>query len=199
MEKQLIITVGREFGSGGHVIAEALAKRFSIPLYDDNLLQVIAEQKNVDHDELKKYDEVPKNIFLHRSINGHRSSPEEHIAEMQFSLMKTMAESGKSFIVVGRCAEHVLKGHPHLISIFVLGDYECKRARIASLHNISSEEAEKMIRYKDKKRKTYHNFYCSGKWGDSRNYDLSVNSSRLGIDMTVDMLEQYIKARMENM
>ncbi len=199
MEKQLIISVGREFGSGGHVIAESLAKRFSIPLYDDNLLHEIAEQKNVDHAELKKYDEVPKNIFIHRNINGHRTSPEEHIAEMQFSLLKSKAEKGDSYIVVGRCAEHVLKGNPHLVSIFVLGDFECKRSRIAALHNISNEEAEKMIRYKDKKRKSYHNFYCSGKWGDSRNYDLSVNSSRLGIDGTVDMLEQYIKSRLEIM
>ena len=199
MEKQLIISVGREFGSGGHVIAEALSKKFSIPLYDDNLLHEIAEHKNVDSSELKKYDEIPKNSFMYRKVKGISNSPEEHIANMQFEFLKKKAQCGDSFVIVGRCAEHVLKENPNLVSIFVLGDYDTKKQRIAQLHNISDDEAERMIRYTDKKRKSYHNFHCSGKWGDSRNYDICVNSSRLGIDKTVSLLYDYIMMRCENM
>ena len=154
MKKQLIISVGREFGSGGHVIAEAIAKNFSIPLYDYNLLHEIAAHKNVDGNELIKYDEVPRNIFFHRNVNGHHNSPAVHIAEMQFDFLRKKAENGESFVVVGRCAEHVLKGNPNLISIFILGDPEAKVQRIMELHSITKEAAEQMIRYKDRKRKT---------------------------------------------
>lgn len=199
MEKQLIISVGREFGSGGHVIAEQLSQKFSIPLYDDNLLSEIAQKKNVDGKELKKYDEVPKNIFFYRTVNGFSNSPEEQIANMQFGFLRKKAEQGDSFVVVGRCAEHVLKENSHLVSVFVLGDLSVKRSRIAKLHHISEDEAERMMRYRDKKRKSYHNFYCSGKWGDSRNYDISVNSSRLGIDRTAEMLFDYVRLRWEQM
>ncbi|MBQ2695686.1 MAG: cytidylate kinase-like family protein [Clostridia bacterium] len=199
MKKQLIISVGREFGSGGHVIAEAIAKNFSIPLYDYNLLHEIAAHKNVDGNELIKYDEVPRNIFFHRNVNGHHNSPAVHIAEMQFDFLRKKAENGESFVVVGRCAEHVLKGNPNLISIFILGDPEAKVQRIMELHSITKEAAEQMIRYKDRKRKTYHNFYCSVKWGDSRNYDICINSSRLGIEETANELVDYINKRIDMM
>ena len=101
-------------------------------------------------------------------------------------------------MVVGRCSEHILKDNPNLITIFVLGDIEAKVARIASIHHLSLDDAERRVRYKDKKRKSYHNFYCTGKWGDSRNYDISVNSTRLGIDATTELLYQYILTRIEN-
>jgi len=195
MEKQLIISVGREFDSGGHVIAEALAKHFSIPLYDYNLLHEIAAHKNVDGNELLKYDEVPRNIFLHRNVKGYSNSPAVQIAEMQFDYLRKKAEDGVSFVVVGRCAEEILKGNPNLISIFVLGDPEVKIQRIMELHDIKREAAAQMIRYKDRKRKTYHNFYCNVKWGDSRSYDICINSSRLGLDETAHELIDYINKR----
>lgn len=81
---------------------------------------------------------------------------------------------------MGRCSESILKGYDGLVSIFVLGDWEAKRERIMRLYNLSPEEAEHMMSRKDWERKSYHNYYCKGKWGDSRNYDLSINSSRLG-------------------
>lgn len=199
MEKQVIISIGREFGSGGHVIAEALAKHYSIPLYDYNLLHEIAAQKNVDGNELAKYDEVPRNIFFHRNVNGYHNSPAVQIAEMQFDYLRKKAENGESFVIVGRCAEHILKDNPCLISIFILGDYEAKVQRIMELHSLKRESAEQMIRYKDRKRKTYHNFYCDHKWGDSRNYDITINSSCLGIDETTTFLIDYIDKRYETM
>ena len=98
-------------------------------------------------------------------------------------------------MVVGRCSEKVLKGYPGLITIFILGDMEAKIQRIMEVDDLSRDEAKELIRKKDKKRKTYHNYYSEGKWGDSRNYDLSINSSRLGIDETVEAVIDYIKRR----
>ena len=198
MERQLIISVGREFGSGGHVIAEELARRFELPLYDSNLLENVALEKNVAHEGLQKYDEKPKVKLFYRTVRGHSNSPHEHVANMQFDFLKREADAGKSFVIVGRCAETVLKGNAGLISIFVLGDKMAKRARIMEKYGITEDEARRMMEKEDLKRKSYHNSHCKGKWGDSRNYDLSINSSRLGIDKTIDMVEYYIRTRIEN-
>ncbi|HJA91810.1 MAG TPA: cytidylate kinase-like family protein [Candidatus Eisenbergiella merdipullorum] len=197
MGKRLILSVGREFGSGGHVIAEALARRFELDLYDNNLLEHIAEEKNVGGETLKKYDERPKNRLFSRTVRGYSNSIQENVANMQFDYLKKLAEEGKSFVVVGRCSETILKKYDGFISIFILGDRDVKRERVMRLYRLSEEEAEHMMTRKDWERKSYHNYYCKEKWGDSRNYDLSINSSRLGIDRTVDLLETYIRARME--
>ena len=204
MEKQLIISVGREFGSGGHLTAVELAKRFSIPLYDNEILDKAIASKHITQDQMdelkskhiRRYDEAPRDIWISRTVRGYSNSVEENLARIQFEYLKKLAASGESFVVVGRCAESVLKGHPALVSIFVLGDMEQKIKRISALHNISEDEAETMIQRMDKRRKNYHNYYCSVKWGDSRNYDLNINSSRLGLAGTADLLEQYIRARL---
>ena len=180
MKKQLIISVGREFGSGGHVIAETLAKRFDLPLYDSNILESIAQERNVDAKTLHRYDEVPRNILFSRRVREYSTSAEENIAQMQFEYLKKKADEGESFVVVGRCSETKLAGTPGLITIFVLGDIPVKTARIMKLHNLTEKEAKNMIEKQDRQRKMYHNYYVKGKWGDSRNYDLSINSSRMG-------------------
>lgn len=197
MSEQLIISIGREYGSGGHIIAEALSKRFDLPLYDRNLLAEITKEKNLDYEELVKYDESPRNLIFSRTIRGYSNSPEENIANMQFEYLEKEAQKGKSFVVVGRCAETVLKNYKSLISIFILADMDCKIKRIANLHNISELEAEALIQRQNKARKSYHNYFCTIKWGDSRNYDLSINSSRLGIEGTVNLLEYYIRERIK--
>ena len=107
-----------------------------------------------------------------------------------------MAAAGESFVIVGRCAETALSGTPGLISLFILGDEEAKIGRIRSLHpDLSHDEAKRLCAKEDWKRKSYHNYYCKGKWGDARTYDLTINSSRLGLEGTADALEAYIRAR----
>lgn len=193
--KQLIISLGREFGSCGHIIAEELAKRFNVELYDSNILKNIAELKNLDVKELEKYDEIPKNKLFSRNVNGFSNSPEENIARIQFDYIKKKAESGESFVIVGRCAEEILKEYDCLTTIFILGDMDKKIEHISELYHLSSKEAEQIINKNNKKRKLYHNHYCKGKWGDSRNYELSINSSRIGIEATTEIIEKYIRSK----
>ncbi len=196
---QVIISIGREFGSGGHEIAEKLSKRFGLSMYDVNLLREIAVEKNLDHTQLEKYDEVPKKRFISRNVRGYSNSPEENIANIQFEYLQRKAKEGKSFVVVGRCSEAILKEYKGLITVFVLADRDKKIERVSAIRKISAQEAESVMHRHDKKRKEYHNYYCTGKWGDSRNYDISINSSKLGIDKTTDYLESYIRERMNNM
>lgn len=193
--EQFIISVGREFGSGGRSIAEELGKRFGIPVYNRHLITEIAEKTGLAPEEIEKYNENPRTKILSRTVRGYSNSIEDNIAEMQFSFIREKAQSGESFVVIGRCSETKLKDFPALISLFVLADMDAKIKRIMELYSLSEDKAKALIDKKDRKRKRYHNYHCSGHWGDSRLYDLSINSSRLGIEGTVDCLEQYIRAR----
>lgn len=198
-QKQVIISIGREFGSAGHEIAERIAKKFGLRLYDYHLLREIADEKKVNVAELEPYDEIPKKGFGSRTVRGYSNSPQENIAYMQFNHLKKKAAEGESFVVVGRCAEEALKEYKGLITFFILGDMDHKIERIAKLHNLSDKDAKEMIIEQDKKRKEYHNYFCEGKWGDSRNYEFSINSSKLGLDATVEMLEDYINRRIQTL
>ena len=194
--KQLIISIGREFGSAGHEIAERLAKRYCLPLYDHNLLEEVAASRNLDSSELQKFDEVKRNKLLYRSINGMSSSPADNVANLQFQFLREKAASGQSFVVVGRCSETILKEYEGLVTFFIMGDMDKKVERVMKLYNKTEKEAVDFIKEKDKKRKKYHDSHCKTKWGDSRNYDLYINSSKPGIDESVNLLADYIDAVM---
>lgn len=192
--EQLIISIGREFGTAGHEIAEKLAEHYGLPLYDQNLLDEIAEKRNVDSKKLKEFDEK-QTVALYRTVKGMSSSPSENVAQMQFDYLREKAKSGESFVVVGRCSEEVLKDYKCMIPIFINGDMDCKVARIVKKYGLTDDEAREYIKKMDRKRKYYHNSHCDTKWGDSRNYELTINSSRLGIDDSVKMLIWYIDTR----
>lgn len=195
MDKQLIISVGREFGSGGHVVAAGLAKHFGLPLLDSNILADIAKEKNTDAEYLQKYDESARSLLFSRTVNGYSNSPEDVVARMQFDYLKARADAGESFVVIGRCADYVLRNNAGLVRIFILGDLDAKIKRTAEREGVSEEKARALMEHNDKRRRTYHNTHCEGKWGDSRSYDITINSSRLGIEGTTDLLIKYIEAR----
>lgn len=195
MEKQLIVALGREFGSGGHYVGKKIADYFGISYYDRRILEDIAKEKNIRIEYLEKYDERKGKMLFSRNVKGYTNSIEEIVAEMQFEYLRKKAASGESFVIVGRCADELFRGDERLVSIFILADEEDKIQRVSKRHNISREEAMAMIAKQDKARKKYHNRHSEIKWGDSRGYDISMNSTRLGIDMTAKLLEAYIQER----
>ncbi len=197
MKKQLIISISREYGSAGHEIAEKLAEELDLPLYDRNILDHIADKLDSSVETLEKYDEKPRNKLLTRTVKGHSNSMEENLSLMQFDYLRSIAEKGDSFIVVGRCSETVYKDHEGLISIFIVGDREAKIAHVMEKYQLPRNEAIAKMERHDRKRKAYHNHYSEHKWGDSRTYDLCINSTRLGLEMTVDILKKYIEDRMK--
>lgn len=197
MAKQLIISIGREFGSGGHEIAQSLADIYKLHLYDQNLLDHVAKEYHLDSRELYALDEKKKNHLLARTVMGMTNSPAENVAGLQFEFLRKKAEAGESFVVVGRCSDYILKEYPGFISVFILGDMDVKTERIMKLYNMSREKAVLFIEEQDRERKRYHNSHCKIKWGDSRGYDLSVNSSKLGIQESVKIIHEYIEMRIQ--
>ena len=150
---QIIISVGREFGSGGRVIAEKLSERFNLPLYDRHLITKIAEKTGMTFEDVEKYNETPRIVLISRRVNGYSNSIEDNISEMQFDIIEEKAKSGESFVVIGRCSETKLKKYPALVSVFILGDMDIKVKRVMEVYNLNEEEARKFITKKDKKRK----------------------------------------------
>lgn len=199
MDKQVIISISREYGSGGHVIAEKIAKDLGVSLYDRNILDEIAKEKETSVEQLEHLDEKPRNPLLSRRVRGFSNSMEENLAEMQFEYLENKADSGESFVVLGRCSETVLKDREGLVSIFIVGDREVKSARVMEKFSLSKEEADVKIFRHDRLRRQYHNRYSDFKWGDARKYDICINSSRLGLERTAEILEDYVIKKVENL
>lgn len=196
MQKQVIISISREYGSAGHEIAEKVAEDLKLPLYDRKLLEKVAEEKRVDIAVLEKNDEKQRNVFLSRTVKGFSNSVEEAVAEMQFDFIRKEAQKGESFVVVGRCSEYVLAGHPALVSVFVLGDPEAKLQHVKEKFQLDEAQALAKMKRGDSKRKAYHNYYAKLPWGDSRGYDLCVNSSKLGVEKTAKLIEEFADAKL---
>lgn len=193
MEKQLIISIGREYGSRGHQIGDILAKKLDIELYDRNILDEVAIQNGADAKDLSKYDEKPKKMFFSRTVRGYSNNPAENVAELQFALLKSKAADGDSFIVIGRCSDQIFKGIADTVSIFITADSEEKINRIMTHRNFSKKEAIAAIERHDKNRASYHDHFCKTKWGKASSYDLTVNMSKLGIEGTAEFIYTYIK------
>lgn len=189
MDKQIIISIGRQYGSAGHEIGMKLGEMLDIPVYDRNLFEEIGRIKNIDTNDLEKYDEVPRKKFFSRTVKGYSNSPEENVAELQFALLRSKAADGDSFIVIGRCADELFRGMDGFLSVFILGDMDEKIKRIMQVRNLDEKKAKLAIERHDRKRKMYHDYFCKGgKWGDCSNYDICINSSKFGIEATVKYL-----------
>lgn len=197
MDKQMIISISREFGSGGHEIAEKIAADLGLTFYDRSMLDEIANEMNVKVELLEQYDEMPRKFMLSRKVGKYTNSMEEILAELQFDFIRKKAEKGESFVIVGRCSESILHDFNGLISIFISGNKTQKIKRVMERYSLSESDAfTKMARH-DHKRKKYHNRHCDHKWGDSRYYDICINSSPLDVSGTIKVLEKYIQERVD--
>ena len=192
MGNQVIVCIGREHGSMGRKIAMELGKKRNISVYDKEIFSTLAEEHNLDEVYLNQYDEKPQNPLLTKVINSKSSSLEDVLAEKVFKYERSLVNKGDSFIVVGRCADYILKDYPNAIKIFISGDSDTKIKNLSEAENIDKREAEREILNIDKSRKFYHDHYCNTRWGDPNTYDLMVNSSILGIEGSVEVISGYI-------
>lgn len=197
--KQIIISIGREFGSGGHIVAKKVAEHYDIPLYSKELLEEVAKDGKYSKEILERFDEKPINFaFMPVPIGGNTISLEQDIAIKQFNFIRKKAnEERQSFVIVGRCADEILSDNPNLVSIFILGDKEDKMKRVMEREGLDEKAALTKMKKVDKMRKVYHNFYCEGKWGDSRYYDVCIKVGKIDIDTAVKMIIEYVDSKLK--
>lgn len=207
MKQHFVITIGREFGSGGREIGMALAERLGIKCYDKELLALAAKDSGMSEDLFINHDEKPTNSFLYSLVMdtysmGYSTSSyidmplNQKVFMAQYESIKNLAQN-ESCIIVGRCADYALKDMPNCYTIFIKADIDAKIKRIMRIYNIPEDKARDMIVKTNKKRANYYNFYSNKKWGDSRGYDLCIDSSELGIDGTVELIMSYVNLRLK--
>ncbi len=198
-----IITIGRQFGSGGREIGEKVAAYFGIKCYDKELLSRAAKESGFCEEMIQNHDERPTNSFLYNLVMdtysfGYNASsfvdmPISHkVFLAQFDTIKKIADEGPC-VIVGRCADYALADNENALHIFIYGDESCKTKRIMEKYELSESKAKEMCIKKDKQRQSYYNYYSSKKWGRADSYDLCINSSVLGVEGTVKLITQYIE------
>lgn len=195
-DKKLIINVGRQFGSGGKLVALALGKKLGIPVYDQELISKAAEQSGFSKELFAKSDEKRNLLALSSFIVdvGRFGSADNYVSDnqlfvIQSNVIRSLADKG-SAIFIGRCADYILRDRPCL-DVFISASDEVRIKRIAERMGITPEQAESLMQKKDRTRETYYNYFTFGNWGVASNYDLCVDSSVLGIDGTADMIIDF--------
>ena len=202
--KQFVVTIGRQPGSGGKEVAEVLARELGVKVYDKALLQEAAQASGFDASLFEKADECESTslfggIFsIHGSISeyitGGSCIDNDRLFEIQSETICDIAQS-ESCIIVGRCAEYVLRDHPAMLSIFLTADHADRVQRIMRGENLDHDAAVEFIEKNDKKRRSYHDYYATTLWGDAASYDVCINTSRLGIDGTVGLIRHLVEKR----
>lgn len=195
-DKKLIINVGRQFGSGGKLVALALGKKLGIPVYDQELISKAAEQSGFSKELFAKSDEKRNLLALSSFIVdiGRFGSADNYVSDnqlfvIQSNVIRSIADKG-SAIFIGRCADYILRDRPCL-DVFISASDEVRIKRVAERMCITPEQAESLMQKKDRTRETYYNYFTFGNWGVASNYDLCVDSSFLGIDGTADMIIDF--------
>ena len=191
-----IITISREFGSGGRFIGEEVAKKLGIAYYDKNIIGQIAEKSGLSPEYIQENAELSpkKGLFAYafsgRDITG--KSVEDMVYETQRNIILELAEK-EPCVIIGRNADYILKDRDDVLNVFIHGDMLEKIKRITGLYNVKEKEAVKMMADTDKRRRTNYNFYTDQNWGKASNYTLCLNSSQLGYDRCEMIIMECVK------
>lgn len=203
MAENMIITIGRQFGSGGHQVGRKLAKELGLKIYDKELLKLVAEESGICEKVLENYDEKPTSSLLYSivmdvypSMNYVGTTLNHQIYQAQYDAIRRLGER-ESCVIVGRGADYILRDCKDLTSVFVHAPLDFRVKRVAEFEHITEAKARDMVIKADKKRASFYNFQTEKKWGAVDSYNLAVDTSDLGIDGAVKLIQQYIRIKHE--
>lgn len=184
-----IITVSREFGSGGRTIGKKVAEALGIPCYDSELIGKIASESGFSEDYVKDFGENSRGRFLSLFSNrAYAPNNEDIIWKIQCRVITELALKSPC-VIVGRCADYILRDKADCLKVFIHADKKFRAERIVSVYGETDVSIEQRIKDKDKRRAAYHRFYTDKKWGDAKNYDVALDSGTLGIDKCVEIIK----------
>lgn len=202
-----VITIGRQYGSAGREIGTILSEKLGIKLYDRELLTEASKESGLCEKFFETHDEKPTSSFLYSlvmdtysmnySAGSYLDMPINHkVFLAQHDAIKKIAER-ESCILIGRCADYALEEYENVYKIFIHADIDKRIRRIARIYDIPDSKAKEMIMKTDKRRASYYNYYTSKKWADVESYDITINSSKLGVDGSAKTILDYIKERQQ--
>jgi len=190
----MIITIGREYGSGGHEIGEKLAKKYGIKFYDKQALIKIAKENGYYDEIISFYEEKPVNSLLYAIAMNSYS---DELGKKQFETIKEIGES-ESCVMIGRCTNYIFKDNDNATSIFIHADIEKRIERVTSIYKNQAKNIKSVIENTDKQRSAFHNYYTDEAWGNSGNYQLTINSGAIGINASVELIANFIEMKKNN-
>jgi cytidylate kinase len=203
----IVITIGRECGSGGRKIGKLLADRLGVKFYDKELLALVAKESGLCEEVIATHDEKASSSFLYSLVSdsylnlnntGFTEMPlNQKVYLAQFNAIQNLAKQ-ESCVIVGRCADYALQDFDHVLNVFICANVEDKISYLMEINNISEKEAKDLMVKVDKRRSNYYNHYSDKRWGNLKNYDLCINSSVLGHEGTADLIYQML-AKKENL
>lgn len=207
MNDNFVINIGRQLGSGGREIGEKLAARLGIEFYDKELIRLASEESGLCCEFFEKADERASQSFIGGLLGmrfpfiGDGAIPatnclsNDALFKVQSDVIRRLAEE-KSCLFVGRCADYILRDHPRCVNVFISCAEQERVRRLCRIHSISESEAEELMGKADKKRSEYYNYYSYKTWGAASSYHLCVDSSVLGMDATVDYVEEFVRRKL---
>lgn len=202
---KFIITIGRQFGSGGRSIGEKLAKKLGVSFYDKELISLAAKESGMDPEVFKGVDEKATNSLLYSLSMGMYSfgsgfptmgdlPVNDKLYLLQHKIIKEIAEK-ESCVIVGRCADYVLRERDDCVNLFIYANMAYRKEQSVKKHGIEEARAEHIINKTDKNRANYYSFYSGQKWGMAENYDVCIDSSKLSEEKIVDLIAEYVRVR----
>ena len=209
MSKKIIITIARQYGSGGREIGERVAQLLDIPLYDKEIITDAASKGELDAEAVKHVDETSASSLLYTLAMGsnilgttmhfgYKMPLNDKLFILQSDVIREYAAQG-SCVIIGRCSDYILRDNENVLRLFIYGDLEHRTERVKQRHpEIKSSQIIDVINKTDKRRSTYYNFYTGNKWGKYDNYDMAINSSTLGIEETAQLIAVMARKHMED-
>lgn len=199
-----VITISRQYGSGGKEIGKKLADKLGIPFYDNELIERAAKESGFSKAAFENAEHKASNSLLYSIAMGMNAygnqeigfahlSLDDQIYLIQSDVIRKVAQEGPC-VIVGRCADYVLKDFPNVISVFIWAGLEFRVKRAIEYENLPPEKAEEMVIKRDKGRRNYYNYHASEKWGKAENYHLSIRCDHIGIDATVECIKAYVES-----
>lgn len=206
MGQKIVVTIARQYGSGGRYVGKQLAEKLGCPFYDKAVIRLAAEESGIDPELFREAEESPTSGFWNTlASNAHTFGTRiaasgdlplnDRLFIIQSNIVKEIAAKG-SCVIVGRCADYILHDDPSAVHIFVHGTEEDRISRLTRFYDVRLENAREIMHKIDKRRASYYNYYTGQKWGQAENYHLSINSSVLGVPKTVEVIATF--ARLKN-
>ena len=189
--KNRIITISREFGSGGRTVGKLVAEKLGIPCYDAELISKIAQESGFSENYIKDASEYASGGFLASAFANRSFGPtnEDYLWSIQQKVITELAEEGPC-VIVGRCADYILRDKADLLKAFIHADQKFRAERIVNVYGETEEAPEQRVREKDKRRAAYYRFYTDMRWGVAQNYDICLNSGTLGIERCAEIISE---------
>ena len=188
-----VITIARQFGSGGHEVGEKVAQKLNLPFYDKALIAMAAKKSGLSEEVFADADERASSSLLYSLVMGSYTSVantmpiNDKLFVLQSDIIKKAAKEGPC-VIIGRCADYILREHENCLNVFVHADKAARIKRIVGLGHCEEKKAPDFVTKKDKQRANYYNFYSNNRWDDLLNYDLTIDTSRFSVDMAVDLI-----------